>query len=372
MKFPTLYKKSSTGKIQQWEIIVEDNTYWTEHGYINHTITTGRPTTCQGKNIGRANETTPESQAYSEAESKWKKQLDKGYFDSLSKAQNNIVVLPMLAHEYTKRGKDIKMPCFVQPKLDGIRCLIIRREKEVILMSRKGKEFTRLDHIRYSIEIEDWFQKHPNIILDGELYGHTLPFEKISGAVRREKLKPEDEHIEKDVRFNVYDCINVDKPKEDFVMRYGRIEDHFAHNSHPVALVKTEHLALRDHIQERHDKYVEQGYEGIMLRNADGHYALNKRSKDLQKYKNFQDSEYQIVGFEQGRGNAEGTVIWFCKTEDGKHFKVRPRGTDEQRREWYQNGINYIGKYLTVRYQELSADGVPRFPVGIAIRDYED
>ena len=118
-----------------------------------------------------------------------------------------------------------------------------------------------------------------------------------------------------------------------------------------------------------HAQYVAEGYEGIMLRNKEGVYS-NARSAHLQKYKEFTDMEVEIVGFKEGEGLEEGCIVWLCKLND-KQFACRPRGTREERMELFQNGGKYIGKQLTVRYQEKTDDGLLRFPVGIAIRDYE-
>jgi DNA ligase-1 len=107
-----------------------------------------------------------------------------------------------------------------------------------------------------------------------------------------------------------------------------------------------------------------------MLRNATGVYR-GVRSKELQKYKEFQDDEYEVVDFRQGEGQEEGCVLWVCRTPSGTPFSVRPRGTREDRAVLYQKGADYVGQRLTVRFQELTDDGVPRFPVGIAFRDYE-
>ena len=116
-------------------------------------------------------------------------------------------------------------------------------------------------------------------------------------------------------------------------------------------------------------KWVSEGYEGIMLRNTFGMYLVNHRSHDLQKYKEFLEDEYVIVGFKEADGRDKGTIIWICMTPEGREFSVRPRGSLEMRRDWFENGSKYIGKKLTVIYQELSEMNVPRFPVGKAIRD---
>jgi len=124
--------------------------------------------------------------------------------------------------------------------------------------------------------------------------------------------------------------------------------------------------------REMFQKYVEQGYEGIMLRNIRGLYQVGHRSHDLQKYKEFFEEEYEICGFKEGDGRDKGTIIWVCRCADGREFSVRPRGTIETRKTLFENATQnpdaYLGKQLTVIYQELSEYGVPRFPVGKDVR----
>ena len=134
-------------------------------------------------------------------------------------------------------------------------------------------------------------------------------------------------------------------------------------------LVETQHIDSHESFRSFFSTYIESGFEGIMLRTLGGVYRTGYRSKDLQKYKEFLEEEFTIIGYDQGSGRDEGTVIWVCETEQGKPFSVRPRGTMEQRSEWFKQGSRYVGKKLTVIFQERSEHGVPRFPVGKAIRD---
>jgi DNA ligase-1 len=143
------------------------------------------------------------------------------------------------------------------------------------------------------------------------------------------------------------------------------------HGAKYLSLVENITVDNETQIHEAQRKFVEEGYEGAMVRNLLGTYAIGKRSANLQKVKTFLDGEYLIVGFTQGTGGETGCIIWECHTPAGQPFRVRPRGTQEDRKVLFQNGSDYIGKKLTVRYQELTDDGVPRFPVGITIRDYE-
>jgi len=133
----------------------------------------------------------------------------------------------------------------------------------------------------------------------------------------------------------------------------------------------TEECKSHDNLKTFHDKYVEQGYEGLIVRNKKGLYKQKDRSNDLQKYKEFVDDEFEIVDYKAGTGRDENAVIWICKTKEGKTFNARPEGSLDQRRKNYRSGKKFIGKLLTVRYQNLSKDGIPRFPIGVTIRYYE-
>jgi DNA ligase-1 len=207
----------------------------------------------------------------------------------------------------------------------------------------------------------------PTIVLDGELYSDTLTFQEIVGLVKRETLKKGDEEKQLQIKFHIYDIINGMTYEE----RYANLQMLFKrHKFKYLELVRTDQCESEEKMKEMHAQYVAEGYEGIMLRNKSGLYK-NARSADLQKYKEFFDDEYEVVGYKEGEGVEEGCVLWVCKTPEGKTFNCRPRGTREDRAEMYLNGDKYVGKKLTVRFQELTDDKVPRFPVGIAFRDYE-
>jgi DNA ligase-1 len=366
--FPTLFKKSKTGKVSQWDISVSKNVIYIEHGYVDGKKQKDTRLLKEGKNLNRANATTPEQQAMQEAESLWKKQHDKGYVESLLSV-DNIVYLPMLAQKYTERKKYITYPCYVQPKLDGVRCFARVIDGEVILTSRNGKRFPHMEHLFEDIKM---FPNIENLILDGELYSDKESFNTVVGLVKKEKLSEEDKVTMKNINLRLYDCVFLTQLDAPFMSRinfiYDVFDDYTFHNLERVCSIQVDN---EKEAMEKHDLFVREGFEGLILRNFKGAYDLNKRSNNLQKYKNFHDDEYKIVGFEEGEGRALGTVVWVCQTKEGKTFKVRPRGTENERRHWFYNGKKYIGENLTVRYQELTEDGIPRFPVGVAIRSYE-
>lgn len=368
--FKKLYEKSSTGKIKHWEISVTTDrismggNLYSEHGIIivkygtdNNKIHINKKTIDKGKNIGRSNETTPYEQAVSEAEATWKKKLDKGYVENLNDL-NKEVLLPMLAHTFQKRGHNITYPCFVQPKLDGIRCLAKKiDEKTIKYYSRMGKEFNTLEHLTPDLlklmKVDQ--------VLDGEIYSHDLTFQEMIRLVK--KLRPESNIL----KYHVFDIVNTNI---DFTERNIQLECSIPTKG-LIHLVKAQRISCIDDVKVMHNEYVKNGYEGLILRNLTGMYKLKGRSADLQKYKEFQDEEFEITGGKESTGVEAGCVIFTVKNKKGQEFSVRPRGSFEQRKKWMDDLTNLTGKNLTVRFQELTDDGIPRFPVGISLRDYE-
>jgi DNA ligase-1 len=386
MEFPTLYGEASTGKAKVWSIKVrkagkagEAGEIVVEHGYVDGKKQVTTEVIDSGKNIGKKNETTPLQQAVLEARAKWQKKKDAGYTEaaggvaggdggagvagvaaSRAKATTNEVPLPMLALDFNKRGSSITFPCYVQRKYDGTRCVAVPGTG---LFSRNRKKYPHMEHI-----LEEIKTLPASLVLDGELFSKDLTFQDIVGLVKRETLKPGDAEKQLKIELHVYDIIS-DAPYED---RKGRLEALFSQFKFKyLKMVATEVCAKKDDLKALHDKYVEQGFEGIMLRNRDGLYAVGQRSSSLQKYKEFCDDEFMITGFSSGTGVEEGCVIWECKTKAGQKFMCRPRGTREERVEHFRNGDKYIGKMLTVIYQEMSDTNIPRFPVGKSIRDFE-
>ena len=377
--FPTLYGKSKTGKTQVWkiEVIKQDPSALIRvtYGYEGGKEVVNEKEITKGKNLGKKNETSPYEQALLEAQSTWEGKIDGGYAEKLGNAQapsmataNAVAahktISPMLAQDYHKQGKKIMFPCYVQAKLDGVRSIFYNGT----LTSRNGKGFTGLEHIIAELAPAT----KEGLILDGEVYSTTLTFQQFVGLVKKKTYTAADKEQLKHVNLWVYDCVN-DAPFESRLQTLKTFFD--KHKFTQIHLLPTEECAKREDLKGFHDKYVLEGNEGLMVRNKQGLYQLGARSYDLQKYKEFEDAEYKVTAFTDGQGLEKGLVIWTCETKDGKHFQVRPRGTHEARAEIFKDvtkhPAKYIGKELTVRFQELSDDGIPRFPVGISFRDYE-
>ena len=270
---------------------------------------------------------------------------------------------PMLAHRYNEKKGDIKFPCFVQPKLDGVRCVVVGNK----LYSRNGNRFPVLPHIENELKL---YNKN-NLILDGELFTDDINFEKIVGLVKKYKKSEEDEKNSLKIYLNVFDYIDSKLP---FNKRLINLNQFFEKNKNMkyIKQVKTEECPQEKNIEEFLEKYTKEKYEGLIIRNKSGLYEENTRSIHLQKLKKFIDEEFEIIDYTTpDQGKEVGCVIWICKTKEGKQFSVRPSGNYQERKKLYREAKKYIGKMLTVRYQELTNGHVPRFPVGVTIRDYE-
>jgi len=377
MDFPRLYKKTSNGSIQFWQIKVDDNmassTITTTYGQLGtDSPQETRDVISSGKNIGKKNETRHFDQAVHEATSKWEKQQKKGYVNSIDMAESEGLsslieggIVPMLAHSHEDHGHKIKFPAYLQPKLDGIRCIAILKDGKCTLWSRTRKPITGVPHIARAIE--RGIPPGQDIVLDGELYNHNFKsnFEAIVSFVRQEN--PAEGH--EIVQYHVYDTVNADP----FWLRAEKLK-YMKHDWFNGIVQKVVTCIVNDEYEEIAlcKTFVEDGYEGAIIRNANGLY-VNKRSYDLQKIKEFKDAEFEIVGIEEGRGKLAGHVGAFvCKTETGEEFKAKMSGDTAKLKEYFENHGLWQGKKLTVQYQGLTGkNSVPRFPVGLRVRDFD-
>lgn len=229
--------------------------------------------------------------------------------------------------------------------------------KDGIGWSRMGKPIIPevIDHIGNDSD---------GLILDGELIYEGASFQDTVRAIK--KFRPE---MSPKLTYHVFDVIKPDMP---FVARYELLEDFFRGNTLPEGMKLVPTIwGINDEadIMEVHGYYTQQGYEGTIIRTLMGHYQIGQRSSDLLKLKDFDDAEFGIIGVDEGEGKDAGAAIFICALDNGGFFSVRPKGTIGYRREIWDDAASYIGRMLTVRYQGFSEDGVPRFPIGIAVRD---
>ena len=281
---------------------------------------------------------------------------------------------PMLAYPVSDKPIDYSKKVSMQPKLDGVRCLIQRESYGnyawvVRAYSRTGKQWLNIQHILD--ELHPFFEKHPNVILDGELYNHSLKddFEKIISLVRKQKPTDEDRlEAEKLTQFHCYDIVNPTMKFED--------RNSFILNNVPqtlfVCLVKTQAVATESLAKVIHQQNLDNGYEGSILRLND--FYQSKRSHSLRKFKDFSDTEATIIGYLDGKGKRTGTLGKFIMQDDeGNEFGCPPgKGyTYKDLANMLSNIHEYIGQRATFTFFERTKAGSYRHPLFKCIRNYE-
>ena len=173
----------------------------------------------------------------------------------------------------------------------------------------------------------------------------------------------------KTLKYYIFDLINLKDLNMSYINRFKLLETFKSlFKGTPIVIEPLISINKKKDIVTVHNRLVKDGYEGLMLKNMDAPYELDKRSKYLLKVKMFKDDEFKIIGFSKEDRDGKPLVIWKCVTSTGHEFNVRPKGTEEERHELYKNAKEYIGHLLTVKYFELTDDGIPRFPVGLGIR----
>lgn len=356
--------------------VVQIETAWVEDHYeiyrksglLNGKMTPG-PTIVVKPKVKRNHE----EQCELEFNSHVKKYLDKGYktIQSLGhetletftekdlpevNTNQNGVKKPMLCKVYDpddSKSQNIKW--LASKKLDGVRAFIYMRDGKLYTASRGGQDYDiAATYILQDEYLNALFEKYPNLILDGEIYKHGWNLQKISGLCRLEELH--EDH--KQLKFHCYDIVDETKPfKERLIFLQSLI---------PLAnskLVILDHVNVEgnESINELHDKWVAEGYEGLVLRDPDQPYKCGGRDRRMQKVKRFTDAEFKVIGFSEGR--REEDFVFKCITNDGKEFEAKPIG-DRELKKWYREHMEeLIGQKATIKYFNITPDGKPNLPV---------
>jgi len=385
-KLPTLYAYDSKGKVRVWSVASEgDNvivSYGLKDGKMAEKITKAKP-----KNKGKANAATAEQQAVLEAESKWRHQKDReDYHEEVEKS--GLQLRPQLARDYLKVGHQVDYVSGVacQPKLDGLRLTAGWRYKEdtdqdIELMTREGLTYQvehLMDPCTLLLEEINRLCNGKCQALDGEVYLHGLPLQKTVSYAKKYR-----KGLTETLEFHVFDLCIPDLTFDDrykiLCKAYRNVIRRTARQD-LIKLVETDFSILcEEDVLDLHGTYAGEGYEGIMIRSRQGEYSFAQRSPHLFKYKKFYDDEFLITDvWEDKNGNAMFTCKWpankIVSFEDTVqdvdiHFDCTPKRTHEERKAMLKNRESYIGKWITVKYQALSLDNVPTFPVGLALRD---
>jgi len=362
----TLYILDAKKKLREWSIKLEtqgDRVFIIrKYGHVGGKLIERRTEITEIKS-----QKTLKEQALFEANKEWKDQIQKKKY-SINKPDNNAPAIfkPMLAQTFNSK-KGFKLPCMAQPKVDGVRAYILIDDKnKCSINSRNHKPWFNMDFITKLLV------KYKNIVFDGELYNHNMSFQQLMKLVKLKTITEKNELLKKiqnNVEYHIFDCHFTNNKDMSFEDRYNfllSIEKDFKDT--PIKFIKSTTIKTKEDIDILHDKYVKEGYEGIILRDPESPYEF-KRSKFLQKFKKFFDDEFEVIGYDKEMQNDVPLVVWKCKTSTNKEFNVRPRGTNKFRAILYKEADKYIGKKLTVIFQELTDDGIPRFPVGKNFRD---
>jgi len=272
----------------------------------------------------------------------------------------------MLAHKFDKSRVDWNQAVYIQPKLDGVRCLFTKDGA----FSRNHKQFMNVRHIEMALK--SFFDQHPNVTLDGELYNHKLKhnFEKIISLVRKQKPTDTDrldaQHL---VQFHCYDYIDNDN--QSYAERQANLTCSNIYDAQ-VKYVQAKRVTSYEQARDIHAQYLEDGYEGSIIR-LNGLYKQG-RSYDLMKFKDFSDTEATIVGYEIGKGKRSGTLGKFLMLDDeGVKFGCPPgKGyTYKDLADMLKNIDQFIGKRATFTYFQRTNAGSYRHPLYKGLRDYE-
>lgn len=411
--FPTLYNTDSKLRIRVWNIYLklfgDDNfieitnnllenkninklkhkytkiyaKYYTETGILDMKITKSEPTIItKGKNIGKKNETNVLTQGLIEIRSKYLKKIDSGYSKNI-KSTDNKIPYPMALHRYDNFSNKLSFPCFIQPKLDGIRIMVYYdiELNSVIIKSRKLKNILGFDYIKN--ELYDILKENKTLYLDGELYCHGIQLQDISSMVRNEDRAIND----KILKFNIFDCFDVSNPKWKFIDRlefiYNICKSHNSdcNDTNYVISVLTKKVENKAEGDKVYNEYIKDNYEGVVYKNIDGLYKFSY-DKELRSYDNLKrkqqfDEEFEIIDYTTGtQGKYVGSIIFIMKTKDNQTFNVTPNVKYEEQQEMYKLAQKdfdkyYKGKMATIRYDDLSKNGIPLRAKWITIRDYE-
>lgn len=405
----TLYALNKDGSYQEWRVMVDENagSVIVEYGKLGGKKM-NKVTFCSPKNVGRSNETTANEQAMLEANSKWEKQFRLGYRESKESLQTEDNFSPMLAHDAIKRSKDIEYPCYVQPKLDGVRCIVtFDVEGNPVFNSRGNKVYPVQGAIVQQIKE---LREHTGFDkFDGELYIHGLSLQKIVSLVKKWRSKEEiEQEINKeyltevkkwkknpeayeepvrdelkyggyssdDLYFYIFDIpVNNESPwfyKEktdccrlaDLVSVSDSVETEL--ELPKIRMVGGQFVDNEENVKRLIGVFMQKGFEGVIIRNSKGVYEYGQRSVDLQKWKLFQDGEAKVIDSVEDK-NGEGVLL--CEEKDGTRFSCKMKGTHSERSQ--EKMILLIGNFINFTFQSRTDDGVPQFPVGQSVRDLD-
>lgn len=313
------------------------------------------------------------------------KYLDKGYkkisdltktpFEDISESEmNNLVpsiktdsngfLKPMLAKDSNKcQTSVLNKRLLCSTKLNGVRCLMQFSEGEIHAISRGGKEYN-VPTTLIREALEDFFKEYPSVILDGELYNHGHHLQELSGIARLKEWEDRCNILE----YWIYDIADSTKTFEERLEFLMLLKDKLKGISKIKVIDHIETNSFKE-IQDLHNKWVNEGYEGLVARKPNSTYQFGKRGSDMIKVKEYMEQEFEIIDYKDGLRDEDFCFI--LQTEDGKPFAAKPIGDRELKDRYLRDIDEIIGKQGTVKFFEWSKEGVPQQPIFQVVRDYE-
>ena len=373
MKLPTLYARGSKGQLLIWNIEVEGGKYRTITGAEGAKMVTSAWTICEAKNVGRANATTPEEQAQSEAQSKWTNKRDRNnYKEDPKDIHEDDFILCMLAKHFEDRKDKVSYPMMEDRKYNGMRQLV----SIVGPRTRKGKEIFSAPHTFKAVE--HLFDTFPDLVLDGELYNHDYRYElnKLIKLVKKTKNITAKDLADSEaiVRYYVYDGYGFDYKGETITedtpchVRRDALKE-LLKGIQYVEVVDYAVVNNKEEVYKVYNRYLDEGYEGAILRTWDGNYEHcrgSHRSNNLLKVKPEKDDEGRCIAVNEGTGNWAGAAFTFTIEWNGHTFNASIKnGKYEERVEILKHPEEWVGKLMTFVFIEFTGKGVPGAPKGM-------
>ena len=355
----TLYCVNKSGGVQEWHVWADKDRVIVEHGKLGGKLQR-KETTCTPKNVGRANETTPEQQATLEAQSKYNKQVDKYYRETIEEAKELLTEGVMLAQDYSKKPHFLEDRFYCSRKYDGLRCKTVFVNGEPEWHSRGGKTYPVPKHLIG--QLKTLHEATGVESLDGEGYLHSIKLQKIQSCIKKpNELTPR-------VTYEIFDIPMLNVGFSDRNCIVESFEEVVADLPH-VNIVQQE-LITKGELNDKLYQYLSEGFEGVMLRNTSGLYEFqNKRSNDLLKYKIMEDSEAKAISCEEDKNGQGKFMMEWVSPYNNKvvNFELCMNGSHEDNT--YDKLSKRIGDWVTFKYQDYSEDGVPSFARGLHFRE---
>lgn len=390
--FGNIYNKQKSGNIRLWRLEIRlfngdeqvnitkslinkmlDEDYYTITNRYSGMITDGAKIMVTkddiittGKNIGKANETTVITQAIIQGRSDMLKKMNAGYVEDISGVREDALPFPMALGDYGKHKKKLVYPLVIQPKIDGLRAFIYKKNNEILISSRRHHEI-----IGFNLIKSELFDKIPeNVYLDGELYSHGISLQEISGIVRNEN----DEDDAK-LQFWIFDMFNTETPELKLQQRLDWIIDNIKESDN-IKIIDTVVVNDEEEANHLYELYLNDGYEGSVYKSMnkpyDFSFSKESRSNYYLKRKPFFDEEYKIVNYDTDKN---GAILFILETSEGHTFRSVPMGNIDERIELAKKidfEKDFYGKMATIRYDDKSNNNVPVRARFVSIRqDYD-